>query len=96
MNSYPTLIATATPPREQGTSGRLPVLTLIVAGAAAVLSVFAIATDDVAAPAGTSVAVQQSAAPGPAAPIAPAATVSIHRNVDGCGRPIVPGRAACW
>lgn len=61
MSTNATLIAASEPSVASGASRHLPVLTLIIAGAAAVLSVFAIATDDVSAPTGTSVAVQQSA-----------------------------------
>jgi apolipoprotein N-acyltransferase len=76
-------------------SRRLPVITLVVAAAAAVLSVFAIANDDVGAPAGVRLAVQQPATRQPTTqqPVAPA---SVHRNVDGCGRPIVRGQDSCW
>ena len=90
--SNASLTSTNAQTRTPEASRTLPVLSLIVAGAAAVLSVFAIATDDVGTST-TSVAVQQSA---PRSAIAPAPIVTVHRSVDGCGRPIVHGQDSCW
>ena len=72
---------------------RLQVLTLIVASAAAVIAVFAIATDDV----GTAprVAVEDPVARQPAAPLDASPMVAIDPNIDACGRPILRGRLAC-
>ncbi len=93
------VVSTPAPPRTSAASARLPILTLVVACAAAALAVVAIATDDVGAPAGVSVAVQQTAGkPSPAQqPAAPGLTApAVHRNVDGCGRVIVRGQDSCW
>lgn len=65
-------------------SRRLTILALVIAGAAAVIAVFAIATDDV----GT----------GPMTPEPPHSATSAwagNRTVDACGRAIVTGRMAC-
>jgi hypothetical protein len=71
---------------------RLQVLTLVVAGAAAAMAVFAIATDDVGAAPGSpaDATVSQPAAPQRVLPL-----VAVNPNLDACGRPILPGRLAC-
>ena len=65
-------------------SRRLTILALVIASAAAVIAVFAIATDDVSTEATTAVqhnSATQAWTGGP--------------TVDACGRPVVSGRLAC-
>ena len=93
MSTSPTLTTAPARSRAGSEPQGLQVLTLVVAGVAAVLSIFAITTKD--AGTGTAaVAVQHPAVSQPTVIPAPR-QVGAQRNLDDCGRPIVIGRFAC-
>jgi hypothetical protein len=95
MSTNSTVITAQAPAPATNGPGHLQVLTLVVAAAAAVTSVFAIVTDDVGSGPAPGFVREDSVTNEPAAPLETPMWVAIDRNVDDCRRPILPGRLAC-